>query len=135
MISDGIDRFYGGGLSNPYVDSAIEDVQKAGIPVDAIYARGIGHFGHSMFRVNWGQMYLSQLAAETGGESYINGFGTPVSFTPFLDDLRARFDHQFKLGFLAKPPKKPGLQRVKLKTEVPDVELVHATRVYVPAGQ
>jgi len=134
MITDGIDRFYGGGLSNPYVDSAIEDAQKAGILVDAIYARGIGHFGHSLFRVNWGQMYLSQTAAETGGESYINGVETPVSFTPFLEDLRARFDHQAKLGFLAKPGKKPGLQSVKLTTEVRDVELVHATRVYVPAG-
>jgi hypothetical protein len=135
MISDGIDRFYGGGLSNPYVDSAIEEAQKAGILVDAIYARGIGHFGHNMFRVNFGQMYLSQVAAETGGESYINGFDTPVSFTPFLDDLRARFDNQFKLGFLAKPGKKPGLESVKLKTEVPDIELVHASRVWVPAAQ
>jgi hypothetical protein len=135
MISDGIDRFYGGGLSNPYVDTAIDEAQKAGILVDAIYARGIGHFGHSFSRISWGQMYLSQVAAETGGESYINGFDTPVSFTPFLDDLRARFDEEFKLGFLAKPGKKPGLESVKFKTEVPDIEIVGASRVYVPAGQ
>jgi hypothetical protein len=135
MISDGMDRFYGGGLSNPYVDTAIEEVQKAAILVDAIFARGIGHFGHNMFRVNSGQMYLSQVAAETGGESYIVGFDTPVSFTPFLQDLSARFGDQFKLGFLAKPGKKSGLESVKLKTEVPDVELVHATRVYVPVAK
>jgi hypothetical protein len=135
MITDGLDRFYGGGLSNPYVDSAIQEAQKAGILVDAIYARGIGHFGHNMFRVNSGQMYLSQVTAETGGESYINGFDTPVSFAPFFQDLSARFDNQYRLAFLAKPGKKAGLQSIKLKTEVPDVELVHATRVYVPAGQ
>src|SRR5947208_14816735 len=30
MLSDGIDRFGGSGPSNPYVDSAIEDAQRAG---------------------------------------------------------------------------------------------------------
>src|SRR5258707_14779565 len=31
MVSDGIDRFGGGGPSNPYVDSAIEEAQRAGV--------------------------------------------------------------------------------------------------------
>jgi hypothetical protein len=80
-------------------------------------------------------MYLSQVALETGGESYINGIQMPVSFSPFLEDLSARFEHQFKLGFIAKPEKKAGMQSVKLRTEVPDVELVSADKVYVPAAE
>lgn len=48
MISDGIDRFYGSGPDDPYPNSAIEAAQKAGIIVSAIYAPGVGHFGHSL---------------------------------------------------------------------------------------
>jgi hypothetical protein len=36
MISDGIDRFGGGGPSNPYVDSAIEEAQRAGVIIYSI---------------------------------------------------------------------------------------------------
>jgi hypothetical protein len=38
------------------------------------------------------------------------------------------------LTFLAKPEKKAGFQRFKVRTEVPNAELVAADRVYVAAG-
>jgi len=38
------------------------------------------------------------------------------------------------LTFLAKPERKAGFQQVKLRTEVPNAELVGADRVYVPAA-
>jgi hypothetical protein len=134
MVSDGIDRFGGGGPSNPYVDSAIEEAQRAGVIIYSIYMPGVGHFGHSFWRMNWGQNYLSQLSDETGGESYYLGFGAPVSFAPYLDDLSHRLTRQYLLTFLAKPERKAGFQPFKLRTEVPNAELVAADRVYVPAG-
>jgi hypothetical protein len=134
MVSDGIDRLGGGGPSDPYADSAIEQAQKAGVIVFTIYANGVGHWGHSFWRINWGQNYLAQIADETGGESYFLGLQTPVSFSPYLDDLSHRLDHQYLLTFLAKPEKKAGLQGVKLRTEVPNAELVSADRVWVPAA-
>jgi hypothetical protein len=132
MISDGIDRFGGTGPGNPYVQSAIEQAQRAGVIVYAIYATGIGHFAHSFWRLNWGQNYLSEVASETGGEAYFLGFETPVSFAPYLDDLTRRLNNQYLLVFLAKSEKKPRLQSVKLRTEVPNAELVAASKVYVP---
>src|SRR5712672_3492186 len=69
-----------------------------------------------------------------GGQAYFLGFETPVSFAPYLEDLSRRLNHQYLLAFLAKPEKKPGLQRVRVKTEVKNVELVAATKVFVPAG-
>jgi len=134
MISDGIDRYYGSGPSDPYVDTAIEQAQRAGITIYSIYSPGVGHYGHSFWRINWGQNYLSQFSDETGGESYYLGFGPAVSFVPYLDDLTHRLTHQYLLTFLAKPEKKGGMQRIKLRTEVPNAELVTATSVYVPAG-
>ena len=134
MVTDGIDRYWGSGPEDPYVDAAISDAQRAGILIFAIYAPGEGHDAHSYWRTNWGQNYLSQITDETGGESYSIGFfGPPVTFSPYLNDLSQRLTHQYLLSFLAKPEKKSGMQRVRLQTEVPNAELVGASHVYVPA--
>ena len=93
MNSDGIDRYYGSGPSDPYVDTAIEQAQRAGITIYSIYSLGVGHYGHSFWRLNWGQNYLSQLSDETGGESYYLCFRLAVSFVPYLDDLTRRLAH------------------------------------------
>jgi hypothetical protein len=135
MVSDGIDRLWDSGPSDPYVDSAVGEAQRAGVVVFSIYVPGVGHYGHSFWRMNWGQNYLSQISDETGGESYYLGFGAPVSLSPYLDDLSHRLTRQYLLTFLAKPEKKAGFQQVKLRTEVPNAELVAADRVYVPAGR
>jgi len=133
MITDGIDRYGGNGPDNPYVNSAIEQAQRAGVIVFGIYTPGEGHYGHSFWRMNWGQNFLSQIADETGGEAYYLANGAPVSFAPYLDDLTHRLGRQYLVTFLAKPEKKTGMQHIKLMTEVPNAELVSADRVYVPA--
>jgi hypothetical protein len=137
MVSDGIDEYYGtGDLLDPYLQATIDDAQRAGVLVSAIYTPGAGHFGHSYWQTYWGQLYLAQMAEKTGGEAYYIGFnGPPVSFAPYLDDLSRRLTHQYLLSFLAKPPKKSGLQPVKLRTEVSNVDLVSADRVYVSPEQ
>ena len=137
MVTDGIDRYYGSGdLNDPYLQTALDDAVRADIVVSAIYNPGVGHFGHSYWQTYWGQIYLSQLTEMTGGESYYIGFtGAPVSFAPFLDDLGHRLQRQYLLAFLAKPQKKSGWQKVRLKSEVPNVDLVSAGRVYVMAQQ
>ena len=136
MATDGVDRFYGPGPDDPYVSTAVEQAQRAGIVVYAIYTPGVGHFGHSYWSTYWGQIYLSQIAAETGGEGYYIGFtGPPVAFAPYLDSVSAHLTNQHLLTFLAKPEKKAGLQRVRLATEVPNADLVGAHSIWVPAGQ
>jgi len=135
MVSNGVDPYYGvGDLLDPYLQTAIAEAQRAGIIVCAIYTPGAGHVGHSYWLNYWGQLYLAELAEKTGGEAYYIGFtGSPVAFTPYLDDVNTRLNHQYLLTFLAKPPKKAGLQRIKIKTEVPKVDLVAPEEVYVPA--
>ena len=134
VISDGIDRLGRTGMGNPYVDQAIVEAQRAGVIIYTIYARGVGLYGRSIWRISWGQNYLSQVAEETGGESFYLGSETAVSFSPYLDDINRRLSHQFLLAFFARPEKTAGLQRIKLKTEVPNAELVAAEKVYVPAA-
>lgn len=137
MVTSGSDPYYGvGDTQDPYLTAAIEDCQRAGILVSAIYAPGAGHFGHSYWLNYWGQIYLSKLTEETGGEGYYIGFTGPApDFAPFLKDAANRLNHQYLLTFLAQPQKKSGLQRVKLRTELHNVDLVSADEVYVPAAQ
>jgi len=133
MVTDGIDRYYGSwDLLDPYLDEAIDDAVRAGVTVSAIYNPDVGHYGHSYWRSYWGQMYLAHLADATGGEAYYIGFNGPaVAFAPYLEDWTKRLTHQYLLTFLAKTPKKAGWQTVRLTTEVPNVDLVSAGRVYV----
>ena len=135
MVTDGIDRYWGSGPDDPYVSSTIDQAQRASVVVFSIYMPGAGHLGHSYWRTNWGQNYLSQLSEETGGESYYIGLGAPVAFSPYLEDLARKLGRQYSLGFLAQPDKKAGFQQVTVKTEAPNVDLVSADRVYVPAAQ
>lgn len=133
LVTDGIDEYYGAGNpDDPYLNAAIDDALRASITVSAIYNPGAGHFGHSYWQTHWGQIYLSRLADETGGESYYIGFNGPApTFAPFLDNFGRRLTHQYLLTFLAKAPKKAGWQNVRVKTEVSNADLVSAGRVYV----
>jgi hypothetical protein len=133
MISDGYDRYYGqNDLLDPYLDATINEAQRAGIVVSTLYNPGVGTYGRGSFSTYIGQVYLGQVADRTGGEAYYIGFNRPaVAFAPFLNDLSNRLKHQYLLSFLAEPEKKSGLEPVKLVSEVPNMELVAADRVYV----
>jgi hypothetical protein len=137
MVTSGVDPYYGSGdTQDPYLEAAIEDSQRAGIVVSAIYAPGGGHFGHSYWLNYWGQIYLAKLTEETGGEGYYIGFAGPApDFSPYLKDAAERLNHQYLLTFLAKPRKKAGMQSVRVTTELHSVDLVAAKDVYVPATQ
>ena len=133
MISDGIDRYGGIGPDNPYVTEAMEHAQRAGVVISSIYWSGEGHYGHSFYRLNWGQNYLSQLADGTGGEAYWQGFGNPVSFAPYLEDFTRRLEHQYILAFQPKTMSKAGFQQIRVRTELPNVELVGPSHAWSPA--
>jgi hypothetical protein len=137
MVTDGIDRYgIGTGLDDPYVEQAITDAQKQGIIVYSIYVRGVGHFGHSFWMNNWGQNYLSEVSGATGGESFWMGFGNPVSFKPYLDELSTRLNGgQFMATIVAQPKDKAELRRIKLHTEVPNADLAYPQMIWVPAGK
>ena len=106
LVASGIDPL-GGDVDNPYLHIAIEQAQRNGIVVYAVYTPAGGHLGHSNWRVNWGQNHLAELAEKTGGESYMIGYGPPVSFEPFLDEIAWHLAHQYRIGFLRKPKIKP----------------------------
>jgi hypothetical protein len=111
---------------------------QARIPVP-IYTPRSGHGGHSFWQMNWGQNQLAQVADETGGESYMLGFGPQVSFQPYLREIAEHLTHQYTAGFAIATLHRPGLVPVRFATEVPNAEIVGATKVFVapaaPTGE
>ena len=135
MISSGIEGLGGGYMpDNPYVNAGIESAIRAGIVVYTIYNPSVGHFGHSFWRTTWGQNFLSQLSDETGGDSYIVGFGSPVDFTPFLDSILANLQRQYRLTFSARAEKKSGYQSIRVSIDTKDASIAAPDRVFVRAG-
>jgi hypothetical protein len=129
MVTDGVDRYSGGRFDpeNPYVRAATSDAQKAGVIVYSIYYRGAGGFDRSALVTDGGQNYLTQISGDTGGKVYLEGFGNPVSFAPFLSDIQRKLQNQYELTFVSTA--KPGLQSIRVKTNQPNTSLQFPARI------
>ena len=86
MITNGVDPYNGStsvmNQDSPYVKAAINDAQRSGVAVYSIYFSDAGiRGGGASFS---GQSYLQEVADATGGRSYYEGVGNPVSMDPFF---------------------------------------------------
>lgn len=131
LISSGVDPYSPPDPLNPYLQSAIADAQRAGIVVHSIYYPEAGHWGHSYWRRNWGENYLSELGDGTGGEAYWQGPETPVTFDPYLKDFGQRLENQYLLR-VDGDDLKSGLHRVKVVDAKQGVSLMAAEKVLIP---
>ena len=137
MITDGVDLYYGRGYdpNDPYVQTAISDAQKAGILVHSIFFKNTGRFDNSQWTEASAQNYLNQVSQGTGGRAYWQGFGNPVSFVPFLDDLSRRLKNQYELGILANPRNKAQLVPLKVKVTASGTKVDAPQMILVPGSE
>jgi hypothetical protein len=135
LIADGIDRFRGDPFS-PDVQATYEKAEKAGIMIHTLYATGGGRAGHNTFRIGYGQSNLDQLTERTGGESFFQGFQTPISYAPFLEQLDMVLKNQYFLTFNMDAAKnaKGQLRSFKIRTEIKNVDISSADQVFVPGA-
>lgn len=132
LISSGIDPYYPGfPPQDPYLQTAIEASQKAGVPIQTIYYASAGHAGHSYWLINSGQNDLSYLSEETGGEFYWQGNSNPVSMQPFFDDINRHIAEQYVIS-VEVPKGHRGFERMGLRTETPHGSPVAPSQVYLP---
>ncbi len=136
MVSDGVDYYnlhYD--PEDPYVQAAIQDSVRAGLIVYALYWKNMGGIDRSGWAQDAGQNLLLEVTQATGGNSYWQGFGNPVSFQPFLRDVRVRLDNQYELSFTAPFGGKPTVARLDVKASVPSAKIDAPQQVLVnPAG-
>ena len=132
MITDGVDEFNRRfDPDDPYVQAAVADSVRAHLVVYAIYWRNQGRADNTQYSNNSGQNLLVELTETTGGKSFWQGSGNPVSFQPYLEELTRRFQNQYELSLIVPIKGKPEIETVKLKFKAPGLEVNVPQQVFV----
>ena len=130
LVSDGMDishgMDFGSGGQTVDLQRAITQAQQRSVAIYAFFAPTVTSSGSSNL-IAIAQSSLKRLTDDTGGRAYFQGFSAPISFEPFLKDLRASLDMQIALTYLSTHPKK-GFHRVKITSSTPGVDVSY------PAG-
>jgi len=125
LVTSGVDLYYQEpDMEDPYLNAAIDDAQRAGVIVYTIYWGDAHRVGRGPWSTTLSQGYLTRLTEQTGGQTWDEGLWNPVDIQPFLAQLSARLNEQYRLTFANSG--KPGLQPVRIRTEAPGVKLVAA---------
>jgi hypothetical protein len=134
MVTDGVDNYeHRYDPEDPYVQAAIDDAVRARLIIYSIYWTNSGGFDRRMYGQDTGQNLLAQVTEATGGNSYWQGYGNPVSFQPYFADIDRRLDNQYELDFMAPLGSKPQIENLKLKLSAP-AKIDAPEQVYVHAG-
>jgi hypothetical protein len=138
MITSGIDYFRGGfDPIDPDLDTTIELAQKQNINMWTIYYPSAGHAGERFFRVFNAEANLARLSEESGAENFYLSEQAPVTLKPYFDEIAQHLANQYLLTFIpAKNPGKKGrFDRVRVVTEIPNVEFLTPSEVFLPPSE
>lgn len=135
LFSSGIDYFRGVDPTNPDVDTTIEHAQRQNVNIWTIYAPDEGHFARRTFWLFNAQSFLSKISEETGAESYYLGFGAPVTFKPYFDEIQAHLSNQYLLTFAGTGGAKGRFERPRVTTELSGVQFLAPRQVFLPPTQ
>ena len=105
--------------------------QRYNVIVFTLFSPGVGRAGRSSWDLEIGLSNMTLVAEESGGECFALSTSALVSFKPYLDRLDKELGNQYYLVFSSTQNKKPGLQRIDVKTEVPNSELLAPDNVWV----
>ncbi|MDQ2840381.1 MAG: hypothetical protein M3Y72_04940 [Acidobacteriota bacterium] len=127
MITNGIDPYNGRpsvlNQDSPYVQTAQEDAERAGVAVYSIYyPQSFPRGGRGSFS---GQSYLAQVGEATGASSFNIGTITPPSLAPYLDDFKKAVSNSYMISFNLNSAKvkRDTLIHIKLTSSQPGVKL------------
>jgi hypothetical protein len=132
LITNGVDPYNGRpsvmNQDSPYVQTAQDDAQRAGVAVYSIYYPDAGMRGGSFS----GQSYLQQVAEATGGQSFYQGTIPPVSFKPYLEQFRKAIFESYTVSFKASATneKRDTLTQIKISTSQPGVKIIAPQAVH-----
>jgi hypothetical protein len=134
MITDGVDYYdmrYD--PEDPYVQTAVDDAVRARLMVYAIYWQSGDRFDRTNYGAGAGQNLLAQITENTGGKSYWQGAGNPVSFAPYFADIDRRLNNQYELDFMTVVGDKPQMQTIRLTVSA-HAKVTAPQEVYVHPG-
>jgi hypothetical protein len=136
MITDGIDRYNGLRYdpSNPYINATIRDSIRNRIVVYAIYYHNAGFADRTGAGINSGQNYLTQLCAALGGDFFFQGFGNPVNFAPYLDQINRKLGNQYEL-LVTPPAGAKNIVNLKVQVSAPNTKTQSAQQIFLGGGR
>jgi hypothetical protein len=127
LVTNGIDPYNGRASimnqDSPYVQTAQEDAERAGVAVYSIY------YGQSSPRGGRGslsgQSYLAQVAEATGADSFYQGTITPPSLAPYLSEFGKSIAQSYTVSFNVDSTheKRDTLTQIKLTSSQPGVKI------------
>ncbi len=132
MISNGINPAATENYQDPTAEAALQATQRAGVTVYVIYHPSADYLESDSSKLYSGQVELSHVADETGGEAYFLGFGPLPSLAPFLTDMADHLANRYLLEFLANPVEGSGaLEQVTVKSKITDLDMMVPDKVWV----
>jgi hypothetical protein len=132
MVTNGVDNYERRfDPDDPYVNAAMSDAAKARIVVYAIYWADQGLANSTGAANNAGQNLLAEVTQATGGKSFWQGMGNPVSFEPYFEDLTRRLKNQYELRFMSPLKGKAEVETLRLKLSAPGTEVNAPQQVLV----
>jgi VWFA-related protein len=124
-VTDGLDISRGvessGASQSLDLQRAIEEAQRRGVAVYSIYTPTASTIGN-LSLVNNAQGALTRLSEETGGKSFFQGSGAPVSFDPFLREIGDNLGKLIALTYLSTHADK-GFHKIKLEVMLEGAQL------------
>ena len=106
---------------------------RARLMVYAIYWQSGDRFDRTNYGAGTGQNLLAQVTEGTGGTSYWQGTGNPVSLVPYFADIDRRLNNQYELEFMPLVGDKPQMQTIKLTVSA-HAKVTAPQEVYVHFG-
>lgn len=132
MVTDGIDNYERRfDPEDPYVMNSIADSLRAGVTVYSIYWMVQGRADLSLWGSNAGQSLLAEVSDATGGRSFWQGMGNPVSFQPYLEDLDRNLKNQYELVLSTRLDGKPTTETLRLKVNGLPVDVTAPQQVFI----
>ena len=119
----------GGSCAN--AETAIQDAQRAGVIVYALYNPFSSIVPQNSSKLDATAVDLGQVAYQTGGEAYFIGHSPTATLEPFLADISEHLANRYLVKFRLTSNTGSGLQSVNVNAGSADQELMAPDKVWV----
>lgn len=129
LVGTQIDESSGEGRACMNAETAIEDAERAGVIVYALYSPSISNVA----KLDATSVDMGQVAYQTGGEAYLVGHSPAQSIEPFLADISEHLANRYVVKFRPTSNTGNGLQAVNFTAGNADQELMAPDKAWIPA--
>jgi len=98
--------------------------------VYAIYFHNAGFADRTEEGITSGQNYLTQMCAAVGGDFFSQGFGNPVDFTPYLNQINHKLGNQYELR-VQPPAGAKNIVNLRVQVSAPNTRTQAAQQIFV----